>query len=193
MPRAYVPSRAVRRWLESGLSVSPEQLEKFQPDTSDVAIARVMQEGALSVETIVTRLAENEIMPDLEAKEIRRRLAEPVRAAWLNRQVLEALPHKTAQVYFELLRRALAGQVDAARLFLTRFDRAYRPTTRREVVSAGLDVKVLSDNDLLRQLTSKIRELLPPTESAPVVPPAHEAHVEAGADPIDVEFEVIGE
>lgn len=193
MPRAFKVSRAVQRWLKQGLEVSPEQLEAFRPDAADIAIARVMSEGLFDPEPIARELAsyDGDVLPPLDRALIKRRLAEPVRAAWLNLQVLAAMPRKAAEIYWRLAERAVAGQVDAARLFLTRFDPAYRPTTRRESVSAHLDVRTLTDEDMKRQIADKIKNLFPSTTTTPVdISVGGSTTKKEGAVVVDAEFEV---
>ena len=162
MPRAFRPSALVKRLLERGLTVPPSEVEAYRPDATDIAIARAMAEGAFSVDEICQVLHDfTGPLPELSADHVRFRLAEPVRAAWYRLQVLAALPTRVADVYVRVMQKALRGDAEAARIFLTRFDPCFRPTTRRESVSAHFDVRALSDTELDRQLVEKLRKLIP--------------------------------
>lgn len=99
---------------------------------------------------------------DLTPEEVARRKTDLRRERWISEQIMETIPRLMGYAYaalFGIVLRGEQGATNAARILLTRFDRAYRPTSRSEVARVNVNVGQVPDSDVTRILLEKIREI----------------------------------
>lgn len=168
--RRYRASRPLLRLLQIGLDVSPGELQTYEPDTKDIAIAQAMLEGHAGAPAVADFLAGEDGLPRMDRREVRERLLNPVRCAWLSAQIISAIPHMMGPLYAQLFWRAFQGDQAAARLVISRFDQKYRPTSRHETVAANIDVKLYDDAQLQHALLERLQKMIgaPGVGSGPV-------------------------
>lgn len=172
--KRYQGSRVLRRVLRDGFSVTPTQLARFRADTKDVWIVLAMTQGCLNAESIAEFTAEAEDedgspAPVLEVKEVRSRLKDPVRNAWINTQLSEAFRHVVGSMWSTVYLQAMQGDINAAKLFAQRFDDAFRPTTRKESASIHADLRDLDRPDLDRRLARVIRQVVEKPKATEII------------------------
>lgn len=156
MAKTYRGSRTLKRVLSGGYSVTPQQLADYSADTKDVAIVTAMASGAIKPEDIVEHARDEAPMTEAEVK---KRLVDPVRCAWITTQLTTFIPHILGQFWVSLFFKAQAGDMQAAKLVAQRFDPNFRPTTRHESMSANVDLSNMANEDVRRKLLRNIKGL----------------------------------
>ncbi len=157
----YKGNRTLLRVLKLGLQVTPRELAKFKPDTKDYVIAMAHLRGypdACGVETYARNLVEEGENPIIEELEVQKRMEDPVRMTWLSTKLLECQEQQAGFFWAFIYQRAIRGDMQAAKLWATRFDRAFRPTTRHETVSANIDVSTVDDSTRQAMLARELRK-----------------------------------
>lgn len=159
---APLPGGLLRRLLGR---VSTDDFTEFTPDEVDHLIRASLSSGVQSLPGI--RAFVKSCFSDFQLEggarvpsraEIRLRLADPVRAVWYRRGAEERLPGYCLNVYLALLRRVLRdGNVAAARMFLRRFDPAFRESEREETVK--IEAKAEIDPVRESKLIARLREM----------------------------------
>jgi hypothetical protein len=101
----------------------------------------------------------------LSKQAINYRLQNPVRCAWISRQLCRVIPQRLGQIYASLYKKAIRGDVRAANLILERFDPMFRPAgggayTQINIGAAGpVDIRKLNDEELGARIQEKLTSL----------------------------------
>jgi hypothetical protein len=153
--------------------VTGRDLAKFKPDTKDIVITMAHLRGycdPCGVESYARNLLEDEAdEPLITATEVERRMEDPVRMAWISGKLMENQDMMTGFFWSSIYQRAVRGNDQAAKLWATRFDKAFRPTTRHESVNATLDVSMVDDPTRQAMLTRELRNLFGAPQAAKVI------------------------
>lgn len=156
------------RLASAALSVRKEDIQTYEPEPIDIAIAQSFLEGAISIPELsdATRRAECAV---------RKKLKDPVAFAWIAHQVSALMPTRKGMVDAALFRKAVAGDVKAIELWYKRFG----ALTELKIIAHGNlgDLTTFTDKDLDSLIEAEVKthpHLLPeppsPSErSAPTV------------------------
>lgn len=133
------------------IDVSEEELKAYVPDEKDIEMAQAVLGGALNGQTLARALG-------ISAPAVSARLKDPVRCAWLSRELSSQIKNSIGLIQASLLERALNGNVSAARLLLERYDDIGKSQVNKHLHLHGSlgDISNLTDADLERVVQAEI-------------------------------------
>lgn len=151
------PGRLLRRTIETALTATAEQIDRYVFDQIDVEILHCLAEGVHVAKDIAARL-------EISTTALYNRLRDPVRAAWISTQLCKVIPNRVGQVWAVAHSMALRGDISAMKLVLERFDPLFRPThgsTSHYVQQniGSITVKNLSDEELAARIQALSRDV----------------------------------
>jgi hypothetical protein len=135
-----------------GLSVTEREVQEFPFDHCDVLLAEALMAGC-STAADISR--ETEVQQSL----VRERLTDPVRCAWLSRELAKAVEHRLGNVLAAVYARCMRnGDPNAAKLLLNRFGQLME---RKQVQHQHLhlDYTALSNEELEKVIADNERRL----------------------------------
>lgn len=153
------------------LRVTAEEAELFPFDHKDILIAQAMITGA---RTPLAIAEETELKPDA----VRHRLLDPVRCAWISREISKAVESRLGNVLGAVYARVMrSGDPQAAKLLLAQYGKLLSPVDKsvHEHRHLHMDFKGYSQEQLETYVTEQQRKHGLATEG------------EGEPDPIDVE------
>ena len=134
-----------------GMTVTQSELDTFRYDHLDFLIASSMLAGSNSI----TALSED-LKVDREM--LRNRLLEPVRCAWLSKELEKGVESRLGQVLAAVYNRAIqTGDVNAAKFLYQKFKQYEKPTQQHQHLH--MDLSRLSDEQLEKLIAQKRRTL----------------------------------
>lgn len=166
------PSTALVAAWQRAESVTPEQLAAYEGTPYDVEIADALVAGESSITAIAKyRGVTKQVISAV--------FADPVRTAWISRQVHARLKNLVGVVDAAIFRRACGGDTAAARLFYERFDIMTAAAAGAAHQHLHLDLRKMSVDDLrsiaadkLRRAGKRVNELLETAnEESPTISP----------------------
>lgn len=143
-------SLALQRAWARAAAVSEREVAGYRPFKRDLRIAEALLNGAVTCTEIAAKVG-------IHAEKVRQALRNPVRAAWLSRQLGAHFLHRLCQVDAALFNRALTGDVRALDLYYRRFAVFGAPVVHHEHSHLHVDVSGLSDEDLDKTISEKLR------------------------------------
>jgi hypothetical protein len=155
MPRRR--KTALQKTLTRALTATPSEVALFVPDGIDAALAEAMLAG-------VSGWADLAQILSLDESEVRARLTNPVRCAWISHQLTRAIEQRLGLVDAAVYAAALAtGDPSRARFLAEKYQKI-RPAVQQHL-HAHLDVSQLTVEQLktfIAERTAKFRDV--PTE-----------------------------
>lgn len=152
-------SRHVRQSFMAAAHVTPLDVAQYLPSGIEAEIGEGLLAGQCSIESLVTWTGQ----PREVIKAI---LANPVACAWISKAIYAHFQHRACMVDAALYRRAIAGDVQAIKLFYDRMKLAGAVTNIKHTHS--IDLTALSDDDLKRLIKDGNPAGLKPSHS-PVI------------------------
>jgi hypothetical protein len=145
---------AVTRARERALLADPGEVAGFAWDNLDLLIGEAMIRGAAS-------LADLGAFTGAPMDNIKYRLLDPVRCAWLAAKVEQVVGQRLGAIYGALYHRAVStGDPNAARLLLQQFGKlSAEPAKRTETLDVKIDLTGLTKDELEKFAKEKAREL----------------------------------
>lgn len=134
------PSTALTKIAERSLAVDPREIDHFQPRELDIKIAECLLAGKLTWTQIAQELS-------VSNPTISSRMKDPLVCAWISRTVHRNIAHRLGMVDAAILNRAIAGNVNAAKLLYDRYGRMVQRSLNVSV-SGNLDFSKFDDADL---------------------------------------------
>lgn len=129
--------------------VSDAEIERYLPLKIDIRVAESILDGCNSPPAIARRIGADE-------KTVRRVINNPVRMAWISRQLTHHYAARVGLVDQAMFEGAVAGKTDAARLFYARQGLlAGAPASQHAHVH--LEFNQLSDGELRKVIAEKLR------------------------------------
>lgn len=150
MVKVRVPERTLKHYAERTLYVTPDDIRMYNPPEEVIQIAEAMVGGAIQFTEIAERLG-------WEVAKVRKALESPVAVAWACQESHKAISTRLGLVDAAVFRRALAGDVRAAKLLYERYGEMVQ---RVETISSkGPDYSKFSTEDLLAMLVHERRQV----------------------------------
>lgn len=146
---------ALAKVNERGLKVSAEEAASHPWDHADLLLANAMVNGATSAQDLAQETG-------LSVSTVRERLLDPIRCAWLSREVREAIGSRIGNVLAALYARVQRnGDPAAAKLLLTQFGELLSPVERKVVDHRHLhlDLTKLTEPELNKLIEDTNRKL----------------------------------
>lgn len=176
-PAARAPARrpnirtCLSRGLEAALSVSVEDVRKFQPSDTVLLVGEAILAGNATLAEIIK-------YSGLEERHVKATLNDPVAMAWLSAQCAALFQSRAAIVDAAVYLRAAGGDIQAAKLFYERMKimENSQKFIHEHRHSGSIDLSKVSDSELQKILVEKMRML--PTALKQLEPP------------VEAEFEV---
>lgn len=154
VPRQRRLSVAVRKAWARAAEVDDRAIENYRPRKFDYQIAEALLSGAVSGPEIAMHLGLAE--PDAVWAALR----EPVRAAWISRQLTHHFQHRLAFVDAALFKKAIAGNVNAIKLYLQRHAFLGKESSGQQHQHVHFhETRGLSNDDLDKIIREKARRL----------------------------------
>lgn len=138
-----------------GLQVTAEEAELFPFDYRDLRLAEAMLNGARSSQALAEEAG-------MTRNAVQQRLLDPVRCAFISRQISRAIESRLGNVLGAVYTRVMRnGDPQAAKLLLAQFGKLLGPVDRsvHEHRHVHMDFKQFSDAQLRAYVTEKQREL----------------------------------
>lgn len=157
---------ALSRTVERGLTVSAEEAAAFPFDHTDILTASAMLNGATTPAQIADEVG-------LTPSAVRERLLDPVRCAWLSREVRTAVGVRLGNVLAALYARAIrTGDPRAVQLLLQQYGELLSPVERKVVDHRHMHVDLgqLSEDQLeklIEDTNRKLNRKEPPIDVTP--------------------------
>lgn len=149
VPRAR---RLVSPWVqkawERALEVSDIDVAKFIPSKAVIDVGEALLAGQLSVEMIANFSGHTPLV-------VRHVMVNPVAMAWISRQIHQLFRHRAGIVDAALYQRAVAGDVNAIKLFYFRMGQLADEKTVHHTYSGGVRLDTLNDEDLRKLIKDK--------------------------------------
>jgi len=149
-------SPALKRIAERGLDVSDMEIRTFAPRKVDMEIVQAMLEGAITYKEIAESTGNCPAM-------ISQALKDPIACAWASQTTHKLIGTRLGQIDAAMHRRAVGGDVPAAKLMYDRYDHSFQRHLVGHVVLPW-DPSKLSNSDLDAFL--KLANKLPEKEEA---------------------------
>jgi len=150
-PVRSAPSALVLGLADRAVRAREDDVRAFVPDDLDVQMVQAMLLGCVSGKAVAESV-------EVSAPTVSKRLRDPVRAAWISRELTHAVRQTIGLVHASMLARALGGNVPAARLLMERFDKLAATHLHLHAHQPGaIDVTKLSDADLERLVEAESR------------------------------------
>jgi len=121
------------------LNVDLDELARYMPSSTDLAIVEAMLLGHMEP----TNIHEHTRLPLALVHET---LSQPLSAAWISATIHKTVRHRLGLVDAAMMRRALAGNADAAKILYARYGELVTKTETTHVFTP--DLSRLSDADL---------------------------------------------
>jgi hypothetical protein len=148
--KVRVPERTIRDITERTLFVTPDDIRVYRPNEDVQALAGAMVSGAIMYQEMADRLG-------WPLTKVRKAFEDPVAIAWACQESHKAISTRLGQVDAAVFRRALAGDVRAAKLLYERYGEMVQ---RVETISSkGPDYSKFSTEDLLSILVHERRQV----------------------------------
>lgn len=141
-------SPVVLRGWEAALEVSDQDLARFIPTKAAIDIGEALLAGQLTVEEIARCSGHTPLA-------VRQVLTNPTAMAWISRQIHNLFKHRAGVVDAALYQRAVAGDVNAIKLFYYRMGQLTNEQTVHHTYSGGVRLDHLGDEDLRRLIKDK--------------------------------------
>ena len=137
---------------ERALAVSGHDVANFRWDPVDLKIAQAMLAGANDVLSLVTET-------NITKTQIRHRLLDPVRAAWISQQLEKCVGDRLGQVMAAVYNRAVrSGDPQAAALLLKQYGK-FAPEQKEVHHKHSMDLSNITDDQLKQLIDQKERNL----------------------------------
>lgn len=159
-------SASLKRVAERALYATEFEITSYLPRDTDICIAEAMLAGACTQKEIseTTGLGEHAVGEILK---------DPVVCAWISRRVHENIAHRLGLIDAAMMRRALAGDVAAARLLLDRYGHLTSKSMHLNI-SASADLEQMTDADLDAMLKTQLKTAKKAVEEIEYVPKEEE-------------------
>ncbi len=158
-----------RRMLERGLEVEKAEIEQFPFDHADIGIAEAMLAGAKTAAEIAQEAG-------VSKEQVRERLMDPIRCAWISAQLEKAISTRLGRVLAAVYTKGVqTGDVSAARFLLQMFKK-FTPETRH--LNFNLDFRNMTIPELEAFIADQNRRYASGTER-----PAESPGVAGGSEP----------
>jgi hypothetical protein len=146
---------------ERTLSTTDYEVQTYLPSQEDLKIAEAMLAGQVTREEIASATG-------LEKEAVTTALKNPTACAWISRRVHENIAHRLGMVDAAMMRRAMAGDVAAARLILDRYSQLTSKSMHLNISASTQDLERMADEDLLALVKSSKPELETVIDAQPV-------------------------
>lgn len=160
-------SASLKRVAERALYATEFEITSYMPRDSDICIAEAMLAGACTQKEIAESSGiEEHLVGDI--------LKDPVVCAWISRRVHENIAHRLGLIDAAMMRRALAGDVAAARLLLDRYGHLTSKSMHLNI-SASADLEKMTDADLDAMLKTQLKTAKKAAKEVDYVPKEEQA------------------
>jgi len=137
---------------ERSLMVQGQDLANFRWDPADLKVAQAMLAGANTVPDLAVETG-------IKPTQLRHRLLDPVRCAWLSKQLETCVGDRLGQVMAAVYNRALrSGDPQAASLLLKQYGK-FAPEQKEVKVTHTMDLSGMTEEQIDQLIEQKKRNL----------------------------------
>jgi hypothetical protein len=133
-------STALMKVAERSLAVTRRDVDAYVPREVDLRIAEAMLSGHITFKAIADSM-------EVSSQYISQHMRDPLVCAWISSQIHQHVNHRLGLIDAAMLNRALAGDVNAAKLCYQRFGQMVN-RSQHVHVTGSMDFSKMSDDDL---------------------------------------------
>ena len=144
-------SQQMQKVKKRALTVTPDQALAFPADHRDYILAEAVLQG-FSLEDMAT-------FTEMTQKQVRDKLLDPVRCAWMSQYIDQMVPSRLGRVIGAVFSRACStGDPAAAKMLLQQYRAWHGQDVKRNVnLDVKMDLSGFSNDELLKIIKDQVR------------------------------------